>query len=212
MWATSAGLTLTLEHCRIDYGPHGALGPSHSPVRVQCDVLHGNPPIRLVAVAERIGLDRNPLDPTAPEDFRWLLACTWPDTGRLERTRAALELAVAHPSVMRTGDAVDDLPALLRETSGAIVVTTTWVMTYLPPDRRSKFTRCLADASYSRPVFWVSAEGVGVVESLPSVEEPTVEGISASVLGLVGFSKGRQASARVLAHVHPHGRWLWWHD
>jgi hypothetical protein len=209
---TSAGLTLTLEHCLIDYGPHGTLGPSESPVRVQCDVLHGNPPIRPVAVAERIGFDRNPLDPAVPENFRWLLACTWPDTGRLERTRAALELAVAHPSALQAGDAVDDLPALLREISGAIVITTTWVMAYLAPDRRAKFAQCLADASASRPVFWVSAEGIGVVEPLPSVEEPPVEAISASVLGVVGFSEGREASARVLAHVHPHGRWLWWHD
>lgn len=209
---TSAGLTLTLEHCRIDYGPHGALGPFDSPVRVQCDVLHGNPPVRPVAVAGRIGLDRNPLDPAVPEDFRWLVACTWPDTGRLSRTRAALELAAAHPSALRAGDAVDDLPALLRETKGAVVITTTWVMAYLPPKRRTEFAECLADASASRPVFWVSAEGIGVVESLPSVKVPPVEGISASVLGVVGFSEGRETSARVLAHVHPHGRWLWWHD
>lgn len=208
---TSAGLTLTLEHCMIDYGPHGRVGPSDSPVRVQCDVLHGNPPISPVAVMGRIGLDRNPLDPSLPEDFRWLLACTWPDTGRLERTRAALELAVSYPNVLREGDAVDDLPALLRETNGVIVITTTWVMGYLDPQRRSGFAQCLADASTSRPVFWVSAEGSGVVESLPSVEAPLVEGISASVLGVVGYSEGHQTSSRVLAHVHPHGRWLWWH-
>ena len=122
-------------------------------MRFQCDVLHGNPPIRPVAVAERIGLDRNPLDPAVPENFRWLLACTWPDTGRLERTRAALEMAVAHPSALRAGDAVDHLPALLRETSGAIVITTTWVMAYLAADRRTKFAQCLANASASRPVF-----------------------------------------------------------
>ena len=92
------------------------------------------------------------------------------------------------------------------------MITTTWVMACLPPKRRTEFAECLADASASRPVFWVSAEGIGVVESLPSVKVPPVEGISASVLGVVGFSEGRETSARVLAHVHPHGRWLWWHD
>ena len=38
---TSAGLTLTLDGCHIDYGPMGRLGPPDSPVRTACDVLHG---------------------------------------------------------------------------------------------------------------------------------------------------------------------------
>ena len=209
---TSAGLTLTLERCHIDYGSSGRLGPPDSPVRVVCEVLHGDPPIRPTPVARRIGLDRRPLDPTDRADARWLLACTWPDTGRLERTRAAVELAAAHPPELRTGDAVADLPALLAELDGPLVVTTTWVLAYLSPQRRGEFLDVLAAASVDRPVSWIGAEAPGVVVALPPVEPPEVDGASASVLGAISAVGGTIADARVLAHAHPHGRWLWWHE
>lgn len=208
---TSAGLTLRLELCRIDYGSFGALGPPDSPVHVECTVLHGSPPITTAAISRRIGLDANLLDPGDPDDFTWLLACTWPDTGRAERTRAALTLAAEHPVDLRSGDAVDDLPALLSGVDGPVVVTTTWVMAYLPPDRRHAFEAVLAAASAERPVWWVSCEAPGVVP-LPAVAPPSIPGSSPSVLGLTAHAQGSTVSARVLAHAHPHGQWIWWHQ
>ena len=209
---TSAGLTLTLDHCLLDYGPAGQLGPLCSPVQVACKVLHGDPPIRPTPVARRIGLDRRPLDPTDPDDARWLLACTWPDTGRLDRTRAAVALAASVPMELRAGDAVADMPALLDEIDGPVIVTTTWALAYLSEERRRAFSEVLADASRRRSVCWISGEGVGVVETLPFVELPEVEGATASVLGAIHYERGHAGRAQVLAHVHPHGHWLWWYD
>jgi hypothetical protein len=209
---TSAGLTLIVDRCLIDYGPMGRLGPPDSPVRVACEVLHGEPPIRPTPVARRIGIDRRPLDPTDPKDARWLVACTWPDTGRLDRTRAAVALAAAHPSELRTGDAVADLPALLDEIEGPVLATTTWALAYLSEERRAAFSNVLAAASRDRPVIWISGEGPGVVEALPSVEPPDLEGPTASVLGAIRYEDGNMVGAQVLAHVNPHGHWLWWHD
>jgi hypothetical protein len=209
---TSAGLTLTIDRCLLDYGPKGRLGPPDSPVTVTCEVLHGDPPIRATPVSRRIGLDRRPLDPTDPDDARWLLACTWPDTGRLGRTRAALALAAADPSELRTGDAVTDLPGLLEEIDGPVLVTTTWTMAYLTPDRRREFSEVLAAASRHRRLCWISAEAPGVIDTLPRIEPPDVEGSAASVLGAVHYADGGVQRAQVLAHMHPHGRWLWWHD
>ncbi len=208
---TSAGLTLTLPHCRIDFGDRGVLGPPDSPVRVECAVLGGNPPVRPTMARRRIGLDRRPLDPNDPDDARWLLACTWPDTGRLERTRAALALAAAHPSELRTGDAVTDLPALLTEIDGPIVVTTTWALAYLPKDARAAFVDVLAAGSADRRVSWVSCEAPGVVNGLPQIDPPDVAGTSASVVGATTFRNGNIVERTTLGHAHPHGRWLWWH-
>ena len=208
---TSAGLTLTLPHCLIDYGPSGTLGPPDSPVRVECEVLGGDPPIRPAAITRRIGLDRRPLDPNDPDDARWLLACTWPDTGRLERTRAALALAAAHPTELRTGDAVTDLPALLAEIDGPIVVTTTWALAYLPDHARLAFADVLAAGSVDRPVSWISCEAPTVVDGLPEIDPPDVEGISASVVGATMFQGGTVAERHTLGHAHAHGRWIWWH-
>lgn len=208
---TSAGLTLALPHCLIDYGPRGTIGPTDSPVRVNCDILKGEPPLRPTPVARRIGLDRRPLDPTDEADARWLAACTWPDTGRLERTRHALALAARHPSELRTGDAVADLPALLGEVTGPVVVTTTWALAYLPKDARRAFADVLARASETRPITWISCEAPGVVAGLLQLDAPDVDGISASVVGAVTFEHGVRAGGETLAHAHPHGRWLWWH-
>jgi hypothetical protein len=208
---TSAGLTLQLDRCLIDYGPAGVIGDPESPVRVTCEVLHGHPPLRSTPVVRRIGIDRHPLDPTDPDDARWLLACTWPDTGRLERTRAALGLAAEHPAELRTGDAVQDVPALLDDVDGAVVITTTWVAAYLSPEERAAFAEMLAAASRGRPVAWMSAEGPGVVPGLPQRDAPPVEGPTASALGTITYLDGDAHDARLLAHVHPHGHWLWWY-
>ncbi|MEY4634169.1 MAG: hypothetical protein RLZ18_1541 [Actinomycetota bacterium] len=209
---TSAGLTLTREKCRINYGDFGVLGPSDSPVQVECTVLNGNPPIKDSSFDRHIGLDRNPIDVHDSDDFRWMLACVWPDTGRMERAQAALHLAKKSHLELIKGDAIADLPTVLESIEGPLVVTTTWALVYLPIDQWAEFGQLLATASANRPVYWISAEAPSVVGLLPQIDAPQVEGASASVLGSVRFEGGDVVDARVLAHVHSHGKWMWWYD
>ena len=209
---TSAGLTLRLDDCFIDYGLYGSLGPHDSKVKVQAEVLAGHPPLRNVPISQRIGLDRNVLDPKNANDARWLLACVWPDTGRLDRTRAALELAVSMPSKLIEGDALESLSGILSSVSGPVVVTTTWVVAYMEPNYRARLMTALLAASEHRDIYWISMEAPGIVDQLPDVEPPPVEGTAASVVGLISFAKGKIADARVLAHAHSHGSWIWWYD
>jgi hypothetical protein len=91
----SAGLNLRCDSYRIEYGSFGATGPADSPVRIECTVEGGRPPIapRLPPIVSRIGIDRAPIDLENTDDVRWLLACVWPDSGRLERTAASIRLA-----------------------------------------------------------------------------------------------------------------------
>jgi len=209
---TSAGLTLRLDDCFIDYGSYGSLGPRDSKVRVKSEVLSGHPPLRSVPISRRIGIDRHILDPSNNRDAQWILACVWPDTGRLDRTRAALELAVSRPSELIEGDALEMLSAVLSSVQGPIVVTTTWVVAYMDIEYRARLSAELMDASWERDIYWISAEAPGVVSHLPEVEPPQVEGPLPSVIGLVTFTKGEIAGARVLAHAHSHGSWIWWYD
>ena len=108
----SAGLSLLCDRYRLDYGNHGVTGPEDSTVEVRCRVVGGDPPIaeRLPVLDPRIGIDRSPLDLSAPADARWLLACFWPDTGRLERTAASIRLAQADLPQLVSGDANEVLP------------------------------------------------------------------------------------------------------
>lgn len=209
---TSAGLTLHLDDCFIDYGSYGSLGPIDSKVRVQAQVLSGHPPLRRVQFGRRIGLDRNILDPSNPDDARWILACVWPDTGRFERTRDALALAAKYPSELIEGDALETLSDLLSSVQGPIVVTTTWVVAYMDIEYRARLSAELMAASQQRDIYWISAEAPGVVSHLPEALPPKIDGPLPSVVGLVTFTKGDIADARVLAHAHSHGSWIWWYD
>lgn len=210
----SAGLNLLCDRYLLDYGAHGMTGPPEAPVRLACDVTSGTPPIAdlLPRIATRIGLDRDPVHLADDADMRWQLACVWPDTGRLARSRTALDLARAADLQIVEGDAVDALPALLTSLPGACVpvVVTTWALAYLRSDRRTEFVDVLRDASADRPIAWISGEAAGVVHPLGDVAvPPDALGIDASVLGLVVFDRG-DLDASVLGFVHPHGRSLAW--
>ena len=211
----SAGLNLHLDRYRLDYGTAGATGPADSPVRIECAVT-GAAPIEPVApaIAGRIGLDSAPVDLADEDDVRWQLACVWPDTGRLDRTRAAIELARRDPVEVVRGDLIDDLASTAaRLPSGPpLCVMTSWVLAYVPGRERPRFVEALAALSYDRPVVWVCAEASGVVRQLvaPADRPHGEDGIVLSVLGAVRFAGGEQVAAEVLGTCHPHGSLLRW--
>jgi hypothetical protein len=209
----SAGLNLLCDRYRLDYGSAGVTGPKDSPVRIGCRVLRGHPPIgsRAPALAGRVGLDRAPVDLDDPDAARWLLACVWPDTGRLERTAAAIALARdAHPQVME-GDAVEDVVSLLERLPARATpcVTTTWMLAYLTRDQRDAFVEQLARFGTQRPLAWISAEAPGVVECIETGEPPAHDPTTPSALGAVQFDE-HGAQPTMLGWVHPHGRWIDW--
>lgn len=209
----SAGLNLLCDRYRIDYGPAGVTGPADSTVRIDCRVLRGRPPIGAgaPALAGRIGLDRAPVDLDDPEAARWLLACVWPDTGRLERTAAAIVLARdARPHVV-AGDAVEDVASALDRLPGHATpcVTTTWMLAYLTREQRDAFVEQLARFGARRPLVWINAEEPGVLECIETGEPPAHDPTTPSALGAVRFDEGGTQPA-MLAWVHPHGRWIDW--
>jgi hypothetical protein len=210
----SAGLNLLCDRYLLDYGPAGVTGPRDAPVRIECRVAGGTPPIApvLPPVVTRVGLDRAPVDLTDDDEARWQLACVWPDTGRLARTRLAFEEARRAPLTLVRGDAVEGVgSAIAGLPAGAVaVVTTTQMVAYLSPAQRAGFGDALTVASYDRPVAWISAEVQGVVDVVPGAAAPSDhQGVEASVLGLAVFRDGT-VDAELLGYVHPHGSWIDW--
>ncbi|HEY5025281.1 MAG TPA: DUF2332 domain-containing protein [Acidimicrobiales bacterium] len=211
----SAGLTLLCDRYRFDYGRHGTTGPHDSPVRIDCRVVGGDPPIaaHLPALVDRVGVDRDPVDLADPDDARWLLACVWPDTGRLERTAAAIALALAQgdlPPVVE-GYANDVLPAVLGQLPGGatVAVLTTWAFAYFSIEDRHRFTELLTSESHGRRITWLSAEGTGTVEAFAGAAVAHHDDSMSSVLGAVTFEDGA-ARAQLLGFVHQHGNWIDW--
>lgn len=212
----SAGLNLLCDRYRLDYGPAGATGPVDAAVAVHCEVLGGRPPIadHLPPIVHRAGIDRDPVDLDDPDAVRWQLALSWPDTGRLQRTRAALDHARAARLEISAGDAIEQLPAAIAAVplGCTAVVVTTWALAYLSVDDRDRFDRALAAVARHRPIAWVSAEGPGVVGALGSIQAPMDEtGTEASILGLVSY-EAAGSRATHLGFVHPHGRWVDWRN
>jgi hypothetical protein len=211
----SAGVNLRYDRYLLDYGPSGTLGDPDAPVRIECEDRTGTLPVpaAMPVPVERVGLDRDPIDLTDDAERRWLLACTWPASGRLERTAAAHQVVAADPPRIVTGDMVDDLPALLAATAPGLplVVVTTWAVGYLPPHRRVELGEVLAAASVDRPVVWLSGEGPGVAP-LPEIAIDEADDDSPSVLGTVSYRGGRPVGAEAVAVCHPHGRWIDWRD
>jgi hypothetical protein len=211
----SAGLNLFCDRYRLDYGAAGATGPADAAVRIECAVVGGEPPIAsaLPAIVARTGLDLDPVDVRDDDATRWLLACVWPDTGRLPRTRLALAEARKEPPRIVAGDAVDGVTDLVLGLPPDVtpVVTTTWMLAYLSKAQRVAFREALTAASRRRPIAWVSAEGAGVVDAFAGVEAPSDDqGMEASVFGLLTFRDGAVDATELLGFVHPHGNWIDW--
>ena len=209
----SAGLNLACDRYLLDYGPAGTTGPSDSSVRIECAVRGGNPPIapELPPIVARVGLDRSPIDLTDEADARWMLACIWPDTGRLDRTRAAIREAQRNPPTIRPGDMVDDLPRVLAELpdNATACVLNTWSLAYLRREDRERYAAQLAAAGRTRTIVWISGEGPGVVAELAHAKPPVTEDIEPSVLGAIVYD-GDTEHATTLAFVHPHGASIDW--
>jgi hypothetical protein len=208
----SAGLNLNVDRVGITYGNGQSLGDPASVVQFEASVVGGRPlPTgAMPRVVARIGVDPDPLDVTDADDVRWLRACVWPDQPeRRARLDAEMALAATEPPLLLQGDAVDVLPdAVARVPADALpVVTTTWALSRVPPQSRRRFLRRLDEAAEDRAVAWVSAEGVGVAPTIPTLGDRPASGHS--ILGLALFDRAAR-HAEAVGRCWRRGRLLAW--
>jgi hypothetical protein len=206
---SSAGLNQLLSKISYDLSPGGLIGKSDS-LTITCNIT-GKPPIpkQVPNVCWSVGLDAKPIDVRNDEEVRWLEACVWPDqVERFDRLGNAISLARRHDIVVERGDAVDNVVRLIKTASlhGHPVVTTSWVLNYLSPERRTAFVDELDQIGYERDLSWVIAES--------PFETPELPGHAGSdelitVITLVTWRNGKRNVQR-LATTHPHGQWINW--
>ena len=207
-----AGLNLLVDRVGIQYSDGRALGDPSSPVQRSASIVGDHPvPSRAVpAVVARIGVDRDPVDVTDPDDARWLRACLPPDRPeRMARLEAELALAATSPPLLVRGDVVEALPAAIAQVPADAlpVVITTWALSQIPTESRLRFLRRLDEAAGGRPVAWVSAEGVGVAPEIPTFGDRPASGHS--ILG-VAVSDGSGLRAEAVGRCWSRGRSLAW--
>ncbi len=235
----SAALNLRFDSYRVNYRHTDetiGVGPVPSTVQILADVSRSREPLPIEAmeatvIGSRRGGDLNPLDPTDETQARWLRSLIWPDEReRFARLSNALVLAPTVPVDVTQGDAVELVGALIDSVPADqhVVLLTTWVMTYLPEDRRVAFTQEVTRAAATRPISWVCVEHPYYCPGLPwpdgfdstwtAVDGPAGSGPSMlgnpvviHRLGDQELSQPTSISSRWVATVHPHGRWVNWH-
>ena len=208
----SAGLNLNVDRVGITYGNGPSLGDPSSPVQLLSRIAHHRPvPTRAIPeVVARVGVDLDPIDVTDADSARWLRACLPPDQpARIARLDAELALAAAAPPLLLSGDAAELLPeAIARVPANALpVVTTKWALSRFSPETRRRFVHRLEEVAAGRAVGWVSAEGVGVAPTIPTLGDRPASGHSIIGLALFGMS-ARPAEA--IGRCWSRGRVLAW--
>ncbi len=205
----SAGLNLSWPLFDYTYVPGGSVGAG-STVQLECKT-RGEPPIpkSMPQLAHALGLDMSPIDVRDDEAVRWLEACVWPDQPRrFQRLVAAIEIARKSPPDLRQGDAVADVAALVAEVAvfGHPMVTTSWILSYLPVEGQQAFVGELDRVGSGRDLSWVVADAPALTPGLP-IPTPGDEHIT--VVSLVTW-RGGTRTVRRFGTAHPHGSWLNW--
>ncbi len=160
MQARGAGLGLHLDRYRYLVGDR-ASGPRDAAMSLHCDVrgLREPPRAALPPIAERVGIDRSPLDPRDPAARSWLEACAPPEADGLVRLAAAMEVARRNPARLVAGDVLTALPAALDSfpPGRRVIVTDAYLAVFLAPPQRAELAAILARAGRTRPVTWLSS-------------------------------------------------------
>jgi hypothetical protein len=205
---TSAGLNLQLDRFTYEYSPGGRLGAS-SPVLLRCGIRGEIPiPRRVPTIVSRIGIDRAPVVLSDPEQARWLLACVWPDQAdRFHRLAAAIALAASNPVVIRSADAVEAVGAAVRAESVVAhpVVVNSWVLNYLPEQRRREYVAELDAVGETCDLSWIAVEAPAMCAGLPYPAH--LRDVDRTVVLLVRWRRGVRSVDHV-ATAHPHGYWM----
>jgi hypothetical protein len=209
----SAGLNLLVDAYRYDYGARVVGEPDAVPV-LRCELLGAPPPLDLPPIADRVGLDLEPVDVADDDAVAWLLACLWPDDlSRFERLEEAIAVAGRRRDelTLRQGDMVDGLAdAAACVDAPRIAVVDSWSAAYLPSGRRRAFADAVAAIGAARPTAWVTLEYPTVARELGVLAtDARYAHRGASVVCVTTFEDGRSCS-RLVAETHAHGRWLDW--
>ncbi len=194
----SAGLNLWWDHYALVIEGK-TYGPPDPVLTLTPDWQGPLAPATTPRIADRAGVDLNPLDPL--RDRLRLLAYLWPDQpDRIARTEAAIAHAARHPATVTQGDAATWLTTRLgqRHEGHLHLVFHTIAWQYFPPATQAACTTALAAAG-------ARATAIAPLAHL-SMEADATPGTAALTLTL-----WPGAETREMGRVDFHGRRVIWH-
>jgi hypothetical protein len=196
----SAGLNLNLDRFRYEYSNGHVVGDA-SPVVIRT-ALRGHHtdaialPTVLPTIADRLGIDIEPVDVNDRDAMLWTEALLWPsDLGRFERFRAAVELARQHPPTLRRGDGLDLLPQAIADVHAEHVPCIVHSHAIYQMDKAW------------REQFHTMINSLGSQCNLAHVELEWLDDDPGPQLHLTTW-RDCMRTHRHLANCNPHGRWM----
>jgi hypothetical protein len=225
---TGAGLALHLDRYRYAFrGPDGlaAIGDPEASVLIETELRGPAAPsaaTTLPRIAERIGIDIEPLDLTALGVRAWLAACIPQEIGAVNRFHDAVAIALEHPVRSVRGDACEVLPELLSGISEELLVclVDSYVHVFFEADELERFRALVDRLGGERDLDWISIDplvpmggdatrsvlGIPVPPEL--IERNRRDGVF-GVIGRLSYRDGQRSGA-LLGIAHPGAAWLEW--
>jgi hypothetical protein len=196
----SAGLNLQWDRYRCDYGDDLVWGEPSADVSFACE-LRGEkrPNVQpLPKIAQRYGVDIDPLDVRNADDVLWLKALTWPECAdRMALLERAVDVARADPPKLIAGDAAEIFPSVAESIAPdlAVIVYHSFTMNQFDLDQREELEDAFCQIGASRALARVGFEW------------PT--GAEWPSLSLTNYS-AVQIERWMLATCEPHSSWMRW--
>lgn len=228
---TGAGLALHFDRYRYSYrsrrGERLRVGPPASPVSVEIELtgaLMPRLPTELPEVADRVGIDVEPLDLADPAVHGWLAACVPQEIGAVTRFHEAARVALANPARALRGDACELLPEVLDSIPpGPLVyVVDTYVNVFFEPEALARFREIIDAVGRRRDLDWVSTDplvpmGLSATSTVTGIDPPPPlleRNRRGGVFGVVSRRSYRDGrlTERILGAAHPSALWLEWLD
>ena len=191
----SGGLNLMWDRFAL-VAPGKRYGPPDAALILTPDWTGGTPPMSDPVVAERRGVDLNPLDPRDPHDALRLRAYLWPDQPeRMARTEAAIAVNTAE---VDQAEAIDWLKPRLEHVPGRVhMIYHTVAWQYFPRDKQEEGRAAIEEAgrfaTKESPLAWLGMEAATGVTGA-QITLRLWPGDETLALGRIDF----------------HGRWMAW--
>lgn len=203
----SAGLNLILDRYQYEYliddsVRHHCGGASavriRTVLRERNDACLRTLSDEMPAIANRVGVDTEPIDIFDDDAVRWTEALIWADhVDRIDQLRAAVQIARRDPPPVIRGDGRELLPSLMETVPGDVLpcVFHSHTIYQWKEHDRGRFLEVLDEQGAARDLAHVSLEWLG--------DDPGPQ------LHLTTYREGRKHREH-LADCHHHGRWLRW--
>ena len=171
-------------------------------------------------IADRVGVDVEPLDLADPDVLAWLAACVPPEAGAVTRFAAASALARATPARTVRGNLLDVLPEVIASlpADALVCLVDTYVHVFLPPaelhrfDKHAHRARPRSGVGVDRPARAAGTRGSGHRAGARGSRRVGRENREGGVSGVIGRVSVRDGERRgtVLGRAHPGAAWLEW--